>query len=170
MTTKKNDLQKSKLAYVIITTFLILAFLPLLPISHAANRPTVVATINGGGTALMSPPGLAVGKSSFGVTITLFSDGTATGHFDCVDQQGDPTGEGNIFGAATSWYVDGNGLINVNFVGKVTTHGGQPTAVSFTIAFQAFGGAQVGHWTLSAGGLLFCYELVTSGQIDYKPA
>ena len=57
-----------------------------------AGPVTVVARINGGGTAVMQPPGVTRGISSFGMGVTLLSDGTATGHFDCVDHQGDPTG------------------------------------------------------------------------------
>ena len=150
-----------------------LALLPALsitPVAHAANQANVVARISGGGEALMAPPGVAVGVSSFGTGITLLSDGTATGHFDCVDHQGDPTGEDNIFGTAVNWWVDSNGFINVNFVGKLTTHGGQPVDVTFTIAFQAFGGAGVGHWSLTAFDTLFCWETVTSGQVVYEAA
>src|SRR2546426_4200259 len=46
---------------------------------------TVVATINGGGTAEMQPPGLAGGGNAFGVEVTLLADGPATGDVDCVD-------------------------------------------------------------------------------------
>jgi hypothetical protein len=63
---------------------------------------TVVATINGGGTADMQPP-LAAGSSSFGMGVTLLSDGSATGHFDCVDHHGDLPGfPGNVSGEVTS--------------------------------------------------------------------
>src|SRR5438309_57228 len=48
---------------------------------------TVVATINGGGTAVMQPPGLAQGTTAFGMGVKLLADGSATGHIDCVDQQ-----------------------------------------------------------------------------------
>ncbi len=45
-----------------------------------------------------------------------------------------------------------------------------PQAVAFTVKIQQFGGARVGHWTLEAGGLLFCVELLTSGQIVIRYA
>src|SRR5450759_1578301 len=70
----------------------------------AANAVTVVGTINGGGTSLMyAGPGFAPGTknvSSFGIHATLYSDGTATGHVDCVDHHGDVSA-GNIFGTVT---------------------------------------------------------------------
>jgi hypothetical protein len=73
-----------------------------------AAGPTVVATINGGGTALMTSGPGAGGKSvsSFGFHATLYSDGTAIGHVDCVDHMGD-TATGNIFGDVTAWSPGG---------------------------------------------------------------
>src|SRR2546428_3836565 len=79
----------------------------------ASAAVTVAGTINGGGTAIMTDVVAAgvKGVSSFGVHATLFSDGSASGHFDCVDHMGDPPGDpGNIFGDITSWSKDGLGL------------------------------------------------------------
>jgi hypothetical protein len=136
----------------------------------AASAASVVATINGGGTALMaSPPGYGVGVSSFGIHATLYADGSARGQVDCVDQMGDPTGAGNIFGAITSWSRNADGTVNLYVTnGKfVPIPGGHPASTSFTITIQSYGGAGVGHWTLTLtpSGFLVCYELVTSGQI-----
>src|SRR2546426_4986306 len=68
-----------------------------------ANVASVVATINGGGTAIMDPNrsdfGLA-GTTSFGIHATLYSDRTAPGHINCVDQVGS-TSPGDILGAVT---------------------------------------------------------------------
>jgi hypothetical protein len=131
---------------------------------------TVVATINGGGTAEMQPP-LAAGNSSFGMGVTLLSDGSATGHFDCVDHHGDLPGfPGNVFGEVTSWSMEGT-VIVLNVTGKLVAFpGGHPVDVAFTVKIQQFGGAGVGHWTLEVGGFIFCYELLTSGQIVYRAA
>jgi hypothetical protein len=134
---------------------------------------TVVARINGGGTAemqLLSPDGQGgSGRSMFGTGVTLFSDGSATGNFDCVDQHGDATGAGNIFGKVTSWSKEGN-VIVLQVTGKfVNAPGGHPVDISFTVKIQQFGGAGVGHWSLESGGFIFCWELLTSGQIVYKP-
>jgi len=78
-----------------------------------ANAASVVATINGGGTAIMDPNrsdfGLA-GTTSFGIHATLYSDGTARGHINCVDQVGS-TSPGNIFGEITSWEGNLDGSI-----------------------------------------------------------
>src|SRR5439155_26925761 len=112
-----------------------------------ANAASVVATINGGGTAIMDPSrsdfGLA-GTTSFGIHATLYSDGTAKGSVDCVDQVGS-TLPGNIFGGVTSWEGNLDGSITLNVVGKfVGIPGGHPQDVSFTVTIQHFGGAGVG--------------------------
>jgi len=135
----------------------------------AVARPTtVVATINGGGTAEMQPPGLGAGRTAFGMEVTLLADGSATGHVDCVDQHGDNF-PGNIFGEVTSWSMEGTTVV-LNVTGKLLPiPGGHPVDVSFTVKIQRFGGAGVGHWTLEAFGTLFCVELLTSGQIVYRP-
>jgi len=130
---------------------------------------TVVATINGGGTAEMQPP-IAAGSSSFAMGVKLLSDGSATGHFDCVDHHGDAPGfPGNIFGEVTSWSMEGTTVV-LTVTGKfLPIPGGHPVDVEFTVKIQQFGGAGVGHWTLEVGGTLFCIELLTSGQIVYRP-
>jgi hypothetical protein len=133
-----------------------------------ANAASVVATINGGGTAIMDPTrsdfGLA-GTTSFGIHATLYSDGTARGHVNCVDQMGS-TLPGNIFGEVTSWEGSLDGSITLNVVGKfVGFPGGHPQDVSFSVTIQQFGGAGVGHWTLSIDDFTFCEETLLSGQI-----
>ncbi|MGH2921925.1 MAG: hypothetical protein ACRDKU_07670 [Gaiellaceae bacterium] len=133
-----------------------------------ANAASVVATINGGGTAIMDPSksdfGLA-GTTSFGIHATLYSDGTARGHINCVDQVGS-TAPGNIFGKVTSWEGSLDGSITLNVVGKLVGFpGGHPQDVSFTVTIQRFGGAGVGQWTLSAFGATVCFETLLSGQI-----
>ena len=143
----------------------------LAPPSVAAKTVTVVATINGGGTAAMQPP-LAAGTTHWGAGIKLYSDGTASGSFDCVDQHGDAPGfPGNIWGHVTSWFIDGDGFVSLNVVGKVVGFpGGHPQDVAFIVRIQQFGGAGVGRWTLEVDGFIFCYELVTSGQIVIRYA
>ena len=142
-------------------------------LTAVARAATVVATINGGGTAEMQPPGLAAGTTAFGMEVTLLADGSATGHVDCVDQHGDNL-PGNIFGEVTSWRMEGE-VVVLNVTGKLVRFprpgvtGGHPVPVSFTLKIQQFGGAGVGHWTLEVGGRLFCIELLTSGQIVYRP-
>jgi hypothetical protein len=103
--------------------------------------------------------------------VTLLSDGSATGHFDCVDHHGDLPGfPGNVSGEVTSWSMEGT-VIVLNVTGKLVAFpGGHPVDVAFTVKIQRFGGAGVGHWTLEVGGFIFCYELLTSGQIVYRPA
>jgi len=137
-------------------------------LTAVARGATVVATIHGGGTAEMQPPGLAAGRTAFGMEVTLLADGSATGHVDCVDQHGDNL-PGNIFGEVTSWRMEGQ-VVVLNVTGKLIRFpGGHPVPVSFTLKIQQFGGAGVGHWTLEVGGRLFCIELLTSGQIVYRP-
>jgi len=140
------------------------------PAIAASHGRTVVARINGGGTAEMQDP-LPAGITHWGVGVTLYSDGTASGHFECVDQHGDAPGfPGNIFGEVTSWSVVGTDVV-LNVIGKfLPIPGGHPEATSFTVRIQQFGGAGVGRWTLedTASGFIFCYELLTSGQIAIR--
>jgi hypothetical protein len=141
----------------------------------ADSAASVVGTINGGGTAIMTdlPPGLGV--SSFGFEVTLFSDGSARGFFDCVDHMGDVPGyPGNVFGDITSWTRDAGG-VHLHVTGKFVTIPGSLTGgvvpVTFTVTIQQSGGAGVGQWTLDAppakshNGGPICQELLISGQI-----
>jgi hypothetical protein len=144
------------------------------PAVAAASAPTVVETINGGGTAFMccTPAAGLKSVSSFGIHATLFSDHSAQGHFDCVDLMGD-TMPGNVFGPITRWsqdattgaislYVTDGSLVGTHG-GTVFHGGGHPI---FTIL--TFGGAGVGHWTLTPGKLTnppVCDELLISGQL-----
>ena len=147
------------------------------PASAASHGRTVVARINGGGTAVMVEGSFAQGVTHWGAGVTLYDDGTASGHIDCVDQQGG-TFPGNIFGEVTSWSGDleGGGPITLNVVGKFVGRGGHPAVTSFRVIIQAFGGAGVGRWTLEVevpvpgSGVFFefCDELVTSGQIRIR--
>src|SRR5256885_7849865 len=68
----------------------------------AANAVTVVGTINGGGTSLMTSRPGAGGKkgNSFGIYATLYSHGTPTGPVGCVGPMGD-TALGDIFWVVT---------------------------------------------------------------------
>ncbi len=150
---------------------LVLAAAMLAPHPVAASAATVCATINGGGTAQMLGP-VGLGTTHWGAGITLNCDGTASGHFDCVDQHGDVTGAGNpsagnIFGDVTSWSTEANGTIIVlHVVGKLVNFpGGHPQDVAFNVRILQFGGAGVGRWTLGFGAFIFCNELLTSGQI-----
>jgi hypothetical protein len=133
-----------------------------------ANAASVVATINGGGRAIMDPTGSALGlagTTAFEIHATLYSDGTAQGHVDCVDQFGS-TLPGNIFGEVTSWEGNLDGSITLNVVGKfVGIPGGHPSDVTFSVTIQQFGGAGVGHWTLSIGPFTLCVETLLSGQL-----
>jgi hypothetical protein len=141
----------------------------------AAKRATVVATINGGGTAEMQPGGLAQGRTAFGMGVKLLADGSATGHIDCVDQGGGRSNfPGNIFGEVTSWRMEGT-VVVLNVDGKLVSFpppppGGHPQDISFTVKIQQFGGAGVGRWTLEVGPVIFCVELLTSGQIVIRYA
>lgn len=154
-----------RLAYLIPAISLAVAMLAAHPVA-ASTAVTVVGTINGGGTALMTSGPGAGGKSvsSFGFHATLFSDGTASGHVDCVDQVGDVS-PGNIFGDVTNWWQDGNGL-NLLVTGRVVGKGGHPAPIDFIVTIQTFGGPGVGHWTLGMTETSsFCIELLISGQI-----
>lgn len=158
-----------KLVNLLPAIAMAVAMLASHPAVAAANTVTVVATINGGGTALMtSPPGGQPGfknVSSFGIHATLYSDGTATGHVDCVDQQGDFS-KGNIFGEVTGWKQTSFGL-ELFVTGRLVA-GSDNDPRTFFLAIQSFGGAGVGHWTLGNPANPthpFCVELLLSGQL-----
>jgi hypothetical protein len=132
-----------------------------------ANAARVVATINGGGTAIMDPVSFAQGTTAFEIHATLYADHTARGHVMCLDQFGS-TFPGNIFGEVTSWEGDlDGGPVTLHVTGKfVSIPGGLANNdQQFAVTIQQFGGAGVGHWTLSIGGFTFCVETLLSGQI-----
>ncbi len=140
---------------------------------RAEHGPELVGTINGQGAAIMGPPGIGVGPSTFDVHVQLFSDGSARGRVYCVDLAGDPTGSGIIFGQATSWTQDATGAVTLIVpTGTFTTLAGVPVPPSryFTMTIQQFGGAGVGHWSMNFNHkpFPFCWELVTKGHIVGK--
>lgn len=161
-----------KLLNLLPAISLAVAMLASHPALAAADAATVMGTINGGGTALMMSGPTAGGKSvsSFGFEATLYSDGTARGHFDCVDQMGD-TMPGNVFGNITGWSRDASTqdiVLHVTDGKFLATPGGfvVSSGLHFTVTIQRFGGAGVGHWTLTNGlGKTICIELLISGQI-----
>ena len=146
----------------------VVAAMTFTPTARADKPPASMASINGGGTANMDD---GQGRSAWGIGVQLFSDGSARGHFECVDQQGD-TYPGNFFGQVTSWSLNANGEITFSGLGKNV--GFPPTFffhlidnIPYTVTIQSFGGPGVGHWTLDVpdfGGVV-CFETVTSGQI-----
>jgi hypothetical protein len=168
-----------KLKSLLPAISLAVAMLASHPVAASAAA-TVVGTVNGGGTSVMTDVVAAGfgGVSSFSVHATLFSDGSAIGHFDCVDHVNNPPSyAGNIFGDITSWSKDTAGLhLNVTN-GSLVGHG-RPQALgvlAFTVTIQTFGGAGVGQWTLDFPGFPspfnggpICQELLTSGQIVWR--
>src|SRR5260370_34177511 len=116
------------------------------PAVAAANAVTVVATINGGGTALMyAGPGMGdKSVSSCGIHATLSSDGSATGHVDCVDLHDDKSA-GHIFGEVKSWSmnaadgdIDDGIVLHVSGM-LITFPGGHPVAQTFPVTIQQAG-------------------------------
>jgi hypothetical protein len=143
-------------------------------VANAAT--TIVGTIDGGGTSIMTD---GMGVTTFSIHATLFSNGTARGHITCVDRMGSAPGyPGNIFGAVTSWSRNADGTINLHVTdGKfVSFRNGLvfPGGVPFTLTIQTYGGAGVGHWTLAVPGTAspnggpICQELLTSGRLVAK--
>ena len=166
-----------KLRFALLPLVLLAAAVFVVSPAVAANPVTVVATINGGGTAVMTDLPAGMGATSFGFQVTLFSDGSARGHFDCVDQMGDVPGyPGNIFGEITSWTQNADGTVNLQVTnGKLVAFRSGlvvPGGLPFTVTIQSPGGAGVGHWTLDVPGVPspfnggpICQELMVSGQI-----
>ena len=141
-----------------------------------AGPVTLVASINGGGTANMDD---GAGTSHWGTGVKLFSDGSARGQFDCVDDHGSMPGyPGNVWGPVASWSIDNQGQIVLHVPNSkfVPIPGGHPSDLfPFQVTIQRFGGAGVGHWTLAipdgAGGwFTVCFETLISGQIVIRYA
>jgi hypothetical protein len=132
-----------------------------------AKSVHLVATIHGSGGAVMDAASPLKGTTTYSIDAQLFSDGTATGFFDCADLAGS-TLPGDIQGPITSWK-------RVN--GKITLSGIAHTAkksnLAYTVAIQKFGGAGKGHWTLDVPFFQaflnvvppVCSELLTSGRL-----
>ncbi len=166
-----------KLRLALVPLVLLAAALFVVSPAVAVKPVTVVATINGGGTSVMTDLPAGMGVSSFGFQATLFSDGSAKGHFDCVDLVGDVPGyPGNIFGEITSWSQNVDGTVNLQITdGKLVAFPGGlvvPGDLPFTVTIQSPGGAGVGRWTLDVPGVPspfnggpICQELIVSGQI-----
>lgn len=109
------------------------------------------------------------GTSLFGMAVSLLSDGTARGHFECVDDIF-ALFPGNFFGRVTSWSLNEDDTVSFSGVGKVVSF--PPFLfveddLQFTVTIQQFGGPGVGHWTLDvpAFGGIICIETRTSGQV-----
>lgn len=162
-----------KLVNLLVVLALAVAMLASQPV--IANAATVVGRVSGGGTATMVD---GMGVSSFGFEATLFSDGTARGHFICVDQVGSAPGyPGNLFGNITGWSRNADGSVSLQGTGKlVVIPGGLlvPGGLPFTVTIQQFGGAGVGRWILEVPGVTgptggpICVELLLSGQIAVR--
>jgi hypothetical protein len=113
------------------------------------------------------------GTTTYSIDAQLFSDGSATGFFDCADLAGS-TAEGDIFGPITSWKkVDGkitlSGTAELWNLGRTVRL--DPRNLNYTVTIQKFGGAGRGHWTLDVPAYQqpsdppICSELLTSGRL-----
>jgi len=148
-----------------------------IPQPAAASAAKVYAG-NGGGGAMMEGPVL-LGSTVFGMGITLYSDGSATGILHCLDLHG-ATAPGNVWGPVTSWSRDSDGHIVLHVSnGQIVFFpgtGGRLAVGPFDVTIQSFGGAGVGHWTLAGPygdngeWITVCVELLTSGQIVIRYA
>lgn len=144
---------------------------------------TVVATIKGRGKADMVDP-IAAGKTVFSFSgVKLLSDGSAKGDVICEDTflGATPLGRelgypGIVSAKMTSWSKEGT-VIVLKMIGTVVPllapdgHRGTPQPVALTVKIYKFGGAGVSYWTMedTPSGFIFCYELLTSGRIVYRP-
>jgi hypothetical protein len=107
------------------------------------------------------------GDSTYSIDAQLFSDGTATGFFDCADLAGS-TFPSDISGPITSWKtVDGK--ITLSGTAQLRDLSGNLIAsnLKYTVAIQKFGGVGKGHWTLAVPPNTppVCSELLTSGKL-----
>jgi hypothetical protein len=132
-----------------------------------AESVHLVATIHGAGGAVMDAASPLKGDTTYSIDAQLFSDGTATGFFDCADLAGS-TFPSDISGPITSWKkVDGK--ITLSGTAQLRDLSGNLIAsnLKYTVAIQKFGGAGKGHWTLAVPPNTppVCSELLTSGKL-----
>jgi hypothetical protein len=110
-----------------------------------AQAAPVVAVVSGGGTAIFDDPRFAEGGlvgTQFGMGVTVQSDGSAKGHFECIIK-----GVLALSMTATSGYC-ANG--SVTFSGPAIVHFAGGGTVSFTAGVTATaGGPEVGTFCLS---------------------
>ena len=160
---------QSTIRYAAASLMVLVAAMTFTPQAQAGKPAAIVATISGGGTANMDD---GQGRSAWGLGVQLLSDGSARGHFECVDQMGDAF-PGNFIGQVTSWSLNGNGEWTVSGVGRVVSFPPYffiADGLPFTVTIQAFGGPGVGHWTFDVpdlGGRV-CTETVITGQITVR--
>jgi len=115
-----------------------------------------VAIVTGGGVAGFDETGGEV-TSTFGIGVTIYSDGTAMGHFECLVQ-----GIVSINAKPTQGRVNADGSVTFSGFGKVNCPGGpndDPACqdVTFEVTVESGGGPGVGHFTyfdsfLAGGG------------------
>lgn len=113
-----------------------------------ADGPVAVVHVDGGGTGLFIDPSITPTDqgltTNFGVGATIYSDGTAKGHFTCLI----PTIV-VVDGQYTQGsYDEESGVATLSGVGILYFPTFEPIPVEFTNTFQA-GGAGVGILTLS---------------------
>ena len=142
-------------------------------VANAAT--TIVGTIDGGGTSIMTD---GMGDTTFSIHATLFWEARLEVNITCVDRMGSARDIREHLRCVTSWSRNVDGTINLYVTdGKfVSFRNGLvfPGGVPFTLTIQAYGGAGVGHWTLAVPGTSspnggpICQELLTSGRLVAK--
>ena len=155
----------------LISAALVVGAMVALLLPADAKSVHVVATIHGAGRAVMDAASPLKGDTTYSIDAKLFSDGRATGFFDCVDLAGS-TAPGDIFGPITSWKKV-NGKITLSGTAELRDLGGTLLAsnLEYTVTIQTFGGAGKGHWTLDVPFFQgpndppVCSELLTSGKL-----
>jgi hypothetical protein len=134
-----------------------------------AQAAPIVAQVGGGGVAVFDAPDAAqyLGMTTpFGLGVTIRSDGSATGHWECVI-----TGVLANSVQVTSGSLNGDG--SVTFSGPGTVHfagGGVFLCPLETLTITA-GGPGVGTFCLappSPGDTLCDHETVVNGNISIK--
>ena len=157
---------------ILISVALLVAAMIASSLPAEAKSVHLVATIHGAGGAVMDAASPLKGTTTYSIDAQLFSDGSATGFFDCADLAGS-TDVGDIFGPITSWKkVDGK--ITLSGTAQLTNLDRTvivATNLEYTVTIQKFGGAGKGHWTLDVPAFQapndppVCSELLTSGRL-----
>ena len=138
--------------------------LPAAPAAHADSP--IVAVVNGGGIAVFDDPRFEGMTTPFAVGVTIRSDGSAKGHFECV-----MTGILANSVQITSGSLNADGSVTFSGIGMETFAGAGPFLFGWETATVTAGGPGVGTFCLGPPTYLdtLCdHETVVHGLFSIK--
>jgi len=143
-------------------------------ISIAVAQGRVVATVGGGGTGVFDVPSNPCfgAVTKFAVSGVVHTDGSASGHFECVVTGGKAAGGLYLSATITSGTINGDGSVTLSGPGLFHQLGTPSFPVNYTVTVTA-GGPGVGGFCLL--GETSCvpppgcdHEVLVDGNISIK--